>query len=38
VLVRDDDKGPIELPLEQVFEARLEVDWDAVMKEGKNRP
>ena len=25
------------LPLEQVFETRIEVDWDAIMKEGKNR-
>jgi ribosome maturation factor RimP len=38
VRVEDDRLGPVELPLDQVFEARLEVDWDAVMKEGKNRP
>ena len=24
--------------LDQVFEARLEVDWDAVLKKGKSRP
>ena len=24
-------------PLEQVFETRIEVNWDAIMKEGKNR-
>lgn len=29
--------GEIGLPVDQVFEARLEVDWDAVMKEGKSR-
>ena len=38
VQVQDDRSGLIDLPLEQVFEARLEVDWDAIMKEGKHRP
>lgn len=28
----------IELPFEEVFEARLEVDWNVIMKEGKSRP
>jgi len=37
VQVRDEDSEPMSLPLEQVFEARLDVDWDAIMKEGKNR-
>ena len=37
VTVRDDSAGPVELPLDQVFEARIEVDWDAIMKEGKHR-
>jgi len=27
----------VSLPLEHVFEARLDVDWEAIMKEGKNR-
>jgi ribosome maturation factor RimP len=27
----------VNLPLEQVFETRIDVDWDAIMKEGKNR-
>jgi ribosome maturation factor RimP len=38
VRVNDDQAGIVEVPLEQVFEARLEVDWDAIMKEGKHRP
>ena len=37
VQVRDDHQEPVSLPLEQVFEARIDVDWDAIMKEGKNR-
>ncbi len=37
VQVQDEGCEPISLPLEQVFEARLDVDWDAIMKEGKNR-
>ena len=28
----------IELPLDQIFEARLEVDWSSVLKKGKSRP
>ena len=32
-----DDGDVVNLPLEQVFETRIEVDWDAIMKEGKNR-
>lgn len=26
------------LPYDRIFEARLEVDWSAIMKEGKTRP
>jgi hypothetical protein len=26
------------LPFDQVFEARLDVDWKDVLKKGKNRP
>lgn len=37
VQVHDDQNGPVDLPIGQIFEARLEVDWDAIMKEGKNR-
>ena len=37
VSVSDDKDQVVNLPLEQVFEARIEVDWDAIMKEGKNR-
>jgi ribosome maturation factor RimP len=32
-----DDGATLELPFAQVFETRLEVDWDQVMKEGKKR-
>jgi ribosome maturation factor RimP len=28
----------VSLPLDRVSEARLEVDWNAVLKEGKSRP
>ena len=37
VQVTDDTHGTVHLPLDQVFEARIDVDWDAIMKEGKNR-
>jgi ribosome maturation factor RimP len=37
VQVIDDTHGTVHLPLDQVFEARIVVDWDAIMKEGKNR-
>ncbi|MCU0305351.1 MAG: ribosome maturation factor RimP [Thermoanaerobaculales bacterium] len=37
VRVVDDRAGAVELPLGEVFETRIEVDWDAIMKEGKNR-
>lgn len=37
VSVRTDAGEVVALPFDQVFEARLEVDWDAIMKEGKRR-
>ena len=33
----DDSGNELMLPYSEVFEARLEVDWDAIMKEGKSR-
>jgi len=38
-VVQVEVEGPelVSLPLEHVFEARLDVDWEAIMKEGKNR-
>ncbi len=38
VRLRADDGQVHELDLDDVFETRLEVDWTAVMKEGKKRP
>jgi ribosome maturation factor RimP len=37
VQIEDDDRGSLALPFDQVSETRIEVDWDAIMKEGKNR-
>ena len=37
IRIHDDQHGDLNLPLDEVFEARLVVDWDAIMKEGKNR-
>jgi ribosome maturation factor RimP len=37
VRVFDDSGQEIELPISEIFEARLEVDWTSVMKEGKAR-
>jgi len=37
VSISDDEDHVVNLPLEQVFETRIEVDWEAIMKEGKNR-
>ena len=31
------EDGLVELPLDEVFEARLQVDWDEIMSEGKCR-
>jgi hypothetical protein len=36
-LLLDSDEE-ITLPYGEVFEARLEVDWNTIMKEGKTRP
>ncbi|MEJ2190503.1 MAG: ribosome maturation factor RimP [Acidobacteriota bacterium] len=38
VRVLDDSGRLAVLPFDQIFEARLEVDWNAIMKEGKARP
>ena len=38
VIVKSTDGEQLSLPSNQVFEARLEVDWKDVMKKGKNRP
>jgi len=38
VHLRLDSSEVVELPREAIFEARLEVDWNTVMKEGKSRP
>jgi ribosome maturation factor RimP len=38
VRVFDDSGQEIEVPREEIFEARLEVDWSSIMKEGKTRP
>ncbi len=38
VIVKSTDGEQLSLPSDQVFEARLEVDWKDVMKKGKNRP
>lgn len=37
VLIFDDSGREIELPIQEIFEARLEVDWNSIMKEGKSR-
>lgn len=38
VVMKSADGEHLSLPLDQVFEARLEVDWKEIMKKGKNRP
>ncbi len=35
--LRLDSGEVLQLPFDEVFEARLQVDWDAIMKEGKTR-
>ena len=35
--VFDDSGREVLLPIDQIFEARLEVDWNSIMKEGKPR-
>lgn len=37
VRVQDAEQGLVELPLDEVFEARLQVDWDELMRGGKSR-
>ena len=37
VRVFDDSGQEILLPINEIFEARLEVDWHSIMKEGKSR-
>jgi ribosome maturation factor RimP len=37
IRIFDDSGQEIELPIGEVFEARLEVDWTSVLKEGKSR-
>ena len=35
--VFDDSGREVLLPIDEIFEARLEVDWTSIMKEGKSR-
>ncbi len=35
VYICSDDENRLELPLDQILETRLEIDWKRVMKEGK---
>ncbi len=37
VKVRLDSQETVSVPLNEVFETRIEVDWKALMKEGKHR-
>jgi len=37
VRVFDDSGQEVLLPIDEIFEARLEVDWNSIMKEGKSR-
>lgn len=37
IRIFDDSGSEIELPIDEIFEARLEVDWASIMKEGKAR-
>jgi ribosome maturation factor RimP len=37
VRVIDDSGQEVLLPIDEIFEARLEVDWNSIMKEGKSR-
>jgi ribosome maturation factor RimP len=38
VRLRTSSGDEVSVPYDRVFEARLEVDWSAIMKEGKSRP
>ncbi|MCP4901767.1 MAG: ribosome maturation factor RimP [bacterium] len=37
-VVPEGQDDAIELPFDEIFEARIEVDWKSIMKEGKGRP
>jgi ribosome maturation factor RimP len=37
IRIFDDSGSEIELPFDEIFEARLEVDWTSILKEGKAR-
>ena len=37
IRIFDDSGSEIELPIADIFEARLEVDWTSILKEGKAR-
>jgi len=37
IRIFDDSGQEIELPIDEIFEARLEVDWTSILKEGKAR-
>ena len=37
-VVPDGEENTIDLPLNEVFETRIEVDWRSLLKEGKSRP
>jgi ribosome maturation factor RimP len=37
IRIFDDSGQEIELPIAEIFEARLEVDWTSILKEGKAR-
>jgi ribosome maturation factor RimP len=37
IRIFDDSGQEIELPIDEILEARLEVDWPSIMKEGKSR-
>ena len=37
IRIFDDSGQEIELPISEIFEARLEVDWTSILKEGKAR-
>jgi len=37
VRLREDSGAELALPLDEVFETRLEVDWSSALKEGKTR-
>jgi ribosome maturation factor RimP len=37
VRIRCDSQETVELPMSQVLETRVEVDWDRVLQEGKHR-